>query len=152
MPDLFDPGDFDSPPPKGPLAAAADPGADYRTLLDAMRKAGAEGIAQQAAVLVQRIDQDARQRAEWGQQTGASLKELQHAADSLNRAGWEGLWRLIFQFLALIGGLAAFVMLYHWWETPKVESHYYGCEAVKRHKNGSTTYGKCQEIRVDPTS
>ena len=46
MPDPFDPAEFDAPPP-------ADPGADYRVLLDAMRQAGAEGIRQQSAELVQ---------------------------------------------------------------------------------------------------
>src|SRR3546814_6256333 len=44
MPDPFDPAEFDAPPP-------ADPGADYRVLLDAMRQAGADGIAQQSAAL-----------------------------------------------------------------------------------------------------
>src|SRR3546814_8930634 len=53
MPDPLDPAEFDAPPP-------ADPGADYRVLLDAMRQAGADGIAQQSAALVQRIEQDAR--------------------------------------------------------------------------------------------
>ena len=62
MPDPFDPAEFDAPPP-------SDPGADYRTLLDAMRKAGAEGVAQQVAALSRQIEQDARQRAEAGQQT-----------------------------------------------------------------------------------
>src|SRR3546814_7445464 len=65
MPDPFDPAEFDAPPP-------ADPGADYRVLLDAMRQAGADGIAQQSAALVQRIEQDARQRLEWGQRMGRS--------------------------------------------------------------------------------
>src|SRR3546814_986996 len=51
MPDPFDPAEFDAPPP-------SDPGADYRTLLDAMRKAGAEGVAQQVAALAQKIEQD----------------------------------------------------------------------------------------------
>src|SRR3546814_5311468 len=58
MPAPLDPAEFDAPPP-------ADPGADYRLLPDAMRKAGADGIAQQSAALVQRIEQDARQRLEW---------------------------------------------------------------------------------------
>ena len=47
MPDPFDPAEFDAPPP-------ADPGADYRVLFDAMRQAGADGIAQQSAALVQK--------------------------------------------------------------------------------------------------
>src|SRR3546814_5272434 len=70
MPDPFDPAEFDAPPP-------ADPGADYRVLLDAMRQAGADGIAQQSAALVQRIEQDARQRLEWGQRMGTAVDDLQ---------------------------------------------------------------------------
>src|SRR3546814_4750391 len=40
MPDPFDPAEFDAPPP-------ADPGADYRVLLDAMRQAGADGRSEE---------------------------------------------------------------------------------------------------------
>src|SRR3546814_5306360 len=79
MPDPFDPAEFDAPPP-------ADPGADYRALLDAMRQAGADGIAQQSAALVQRIGQDARQRLEWGQRMGTAVDELPAGAE------WEGGW------------------------------------------------------------
>src|SRR3546814_5535783 len=73
MPDPFDPAEFDAPPP-------SDPGTDYRTLLDAMRKAGAEGVAQQVAALAQRIEQDARQRAEWTSQAGVGVNALHRAA------------------------------------------------------------------------
>src|SRR3546814_2335972 len=73
MPDPLDPAEFDAPPP-------ADPGADYRVLLDAMRQAGADGIAQQSAALVQRIEQDARQRLEWGQRMGTAVDDLQRGA------------------------------------------------------------------------
>src|SRR3546814_1339541 len=73
MPDPLDPAEFDAPPP-------ADPGADYRVLLDAMRQAGADGIAQQSAGLVQRIEQDARQRLEWGQRMGTAVDDLQRVA------------------------------------------------------------------------
>src|SRR3546814_20466441 len=69
MPDPLDPAEFDAPPP-------ADPGADYRVLLDAMRQAGADGIAQQSAALVPRIEPDARQRLEWGQRTGTAGDDL----------------------------------------------------------------------------
>ncbi|WP_256960058.1 hypothetical protein [Sphingobium sp. Z007] len=69
MPDPFDPAEFDAPPP-------SDPGADYRTLLDAMRKAGAEGVAQQVAALAQKIEQDAHQRAEWTAQAGVGVNAL----------------------------------------------------------------------------
>ncbi|PBN41415.1 hypothetical protein [Sphingobium sp. D43FB] len=73
MPDPFDPAEFDAPPP-------SDPGADYRTLLDAMRKAGAEGVAQQVDALSRQIEQDARQRAEWTAQAGAGVDALHRAA------------------------------------------------------------------------
>src|SRR3546814_16687098 len=63
MPDPLDPAEFDAPTP-------ADPGADYRVLLDAIRQAGAAGIAQQSAALVLRNEQDARQRRAWGQRMG----------------------------------------------------------------------------------
>src|SRR3546814_11956984 len=66
MPDPFDPAEFDAPPP-------ADPGADYRVLLAAMRQAGADGIPQQSAALVQRIEQAARQRLELGQPVGTAV-------------------------------------------------------------------------------
>src|SRR3546814_18667383 len=75
MPDPFDPAEFDAPPP-------SDPGADYRTLLDAMRKAGAEGVAKQVAALAPKIEQDARQRAAWTAPAGGGG----HAP---HRAAWE---------------------------------------------------------------
>src|SRR3546814_6926890 len=78
MPDPFDPAEFDAPPP-------SDPGADYRTLLDAMRKAGAEGVAQQVAALAQKIEQDARQRAEWTAQAGVRSEEHTSELQSLMR-------------------------------------------------------------------
>src|SRR3546814_4866128 len=80
----FDPAEFDAPPP-------SDPGADYRTLLDAMRKAGAEGVAQQVAALAQKIEQDARQRAEWTAQAGVGVNALHRAAGELQRVS-AGVW------------------------------------------------------------
>src|SRR3546814_9418930 len=84
MPDPFDPAEFDAPPP-------ADPGADYRVLLDAMRQAGADGIAQKSAALVQRIEQDARQRLERGQRMGTAVDDLQRVAGQLQRVS-AGIW------------------------------------------------------------
>src|SRR3546814_6390600 len=84
MPDPLDPAEFDAPPP-------ADPGADYRVLLDAMRQAGADGIAQQSAALVQRIEQDARQRLEWGQRMGTAVDDPQRVAGQLQRVR-AGIW------------------------------------------------------------
>ncbi len=42
MTDRFDPAEFDPPAP----SPTSTPGDDYRLLLDAMRQAGAEGVAQ----------------------------------------------------------------------------------------------------------
>src|SRR3546814_1081257 len=110
MPDPLDPAEFDAPPP-------ADPGADYRVLLDAMRQAGADGIAQQSAALVQRIEQDARQRLEWGQRMGTAVDDLQRVAGPLQRvrAGiwWDGRkdWRSA--ALSGLGLLSAARLAYH---------------------------------------
>src|SRR3546814_9562152 len=84
MPDPFAPADFDPPPP-------ANPGAVYRVLLDAMGQAGADGIAQQSAALAQRIEQDARQRLEWGQRMGTAVDDLQRVAGQLQRVS-AGIW------------------------------------------------------------
>src|SRR3546814_18145302 len=78
MPDPLDPAEFDAPPP-------ADPGADYRVLLDAMRQAGADGNAQQSAAMVQRIEQDARQRLEWGERRGTGGGDLRPGAGETPR-------------------------------------------------------------------
>jgi len=97
MAEPFDPSDFDTP--------SGDPQADYRTLLDAMRKAGAEGVAEQSSTLARQIAQDARQRAEWGQQTGSVLHDLQRAAGELQRASSRMWWDRLKEWLyaALIG-------------------------------------------------
>src|SRR3546814_1747211 len=78
MPDPLNPYYFDAPPP-------ADPGADYRVLLDALRQAGADGFAQQSAALVQRVEQDARQRLAWGQRMGTAVDDHQRVAGPLQR-------------------------------------------------------------------
>ncbi len=49
MAEPFDPSEFDTPAPAG------DPHADYRTLLDAMRRAGAEGVAEEVGALARQI-------------------------------------------------------------------------------------------------
>ena len=64
MAEPFDPAEFDAPP-------SGDPHADYRTLLDAMRRAGAEGIAEEVGALARQIEQEARQRADWGRTVGS---------------------------------------------------------------------------------
>src|SRR3546814_16699883 len=83
MPDPLDPAEFDAPPP-------AAPGADYRVLLDAMRQAGAAGIAQPSAALVQRIDQDARPRLDRGRRVGTAVDDLQGAAGQDGKSAVEG--------------------------------------------------------------
>lgn len=126
MPDPFDPAEFDTPPP-------ADPGADYRVLLDAMRQAGAEGIRQQSAELVQRIEQDARQRLEWGQRMGTAVDDLQRAAAQLQRISAGIWWDRLKEWLsaALIAAALIFAaaLAYQWAQEPKIERQLYGCTA-----------------------
>lgn len=127
MADQFDTADFDTSPP------AADPGADYRTLLDAMRQAGAEGVAQQATELAHRIEQDARQRAEWGQQMGAAVSNLQRSAGQLQQVS-TGIWldrikEWVFAALIGLGLIFVAAVAYRWAQTPQVETRLYGCNA-----------------------
>src|SRR3546814_1114719 len=58
----------------------------YTTLFRSMRKAGAEGVAQQVAALAQKIEQDARQRAEWTAQAGVGVNALHRAAGGRPRS------------------------------------------------------------------
>ena len=126
MPDPFDPAEFDAPPP-------SDPGADYRILLDAMRKAGAEGVAQQVAALSRQIEHDARQRAEAGQQTQNALNELLRAATQLQRVsaaiGWEHLKGWLYAAMIGLGLIFAAALAYQWAKEPKIEQRLYGCTA-----------------------
>ena len=126
MPDPFDPAEFDAPPP-------ADPGADYRVLLDAMRQAGADGIAQQSAALVQRIEQDARQRLEWGQRMGTAVDDLQRVAGQLQRVSagiwWDRLKEWLSAALIGLGLIFAAALAYRWAQEPKIERQLYGCTA-----------------------
>src|SRR3546814_1581385 len=119
MPDPFDPAEFDAPPP-------SDPGADYRTLLDAMRKAGAEGVAQQVAALAQKIEQDARQRAEWTAQAGVGVNALHRAAGELQRVSAGVWWDRLKEWItaALIGlGLIFAAALAYRWAQERSEEH-----------------------------
>lgn len=145
MAESFDPADFDAPPPSG------DPQADYRVLLDAMRKAGAEGVAEQSATLARQIEQEARQRAEWGQQTGSVLHDLQRAAGALQRAS-TGIWLDRFKewlYAALIGlGLIfAAALAYQWAKEPKIEQRMYGCAG---HWNAKTHSCKDGWVPLQP--
>jgi hypothetical protein len=132
MADPFDPAEFDTPPP--------DPGADYRVLLDAMRQAGADGVAQQAATLVQRIEQDARHRTEWGQRMGTAVDDLQRAAGQLQRASagiwWDRLKEWLVAALIGLGLIFAAALAYRWAQEPKIEQRLYGCTARWDAKTG----------------
>lgn len=75
MADLFDPADFSSPP------SASDPGADYRTLLDAIRRAGAEGVGEATQRILAAIQQDADAREKWNSATTPALSAIQKAAE-----------------------------------------------------------------------
>ena len=124
MPEPFDPAEFDTPPP-------SDPGADYRVLLDAMRKAGAEGVAVQVAMLARQIEQEARQRADWGQQTGTALRDLQRAAEGLQRVSrgiwWDRVKEWLYAALIGLGLIFAAALAYRWAKEPVIEQHLYGC-------------------------
>ena len=98
MAEPFDPAEFDAPP-------SGDPHADYRTLLDAMRRAGAEGIAEEVNALARQIEQEARQRADWGRTVGSEVRDLQRAAGALQQASTAMWWDRLKEWLyaALIG-------------------------------------------------
>jgi hypothetical protein len=145
MADPFDPSDFDADPPSG------DPHADYRTLLDAMRKAGAEGVAEQSAMLARQIDQDARQRAEWTRTVGSEVRDLQRAAAALQRAS-TGIWldRLKEWIWAAVIALAvifAAALAYRWAKEPVIVQHMYGCA---NHWNAKTRTCKGGWVPLQP--
>lgn len=125
MVEPFDPSEFDASLPSG------DPHADYRTLLDAMRRAGAEGIAEEVGALARQIEQDARQRADWGRTVGSEVRDLQRAAAVLQRAS-TGIWldRLkewLWAALIGLGLIFAAALAYRWAKEPVIEQHLYGC-------------------------
>ena len=125
MAEPFDPGEFDAGP------SSNDPHTDYRTLLDAMRRAGVEGVAEQTTALRQRIEQDAIQRTEWGRTVGSEVRDLQRAAAALQRAS-TGIWldRLkewLWAALIALAVIFAAVLAYRWAKEPVIEQHLYGC-------------------------
>ena len=127
MADRFDPAEFDTPPP----SSTSTPGDDYRILLDAMRQAGAEGVAQPIAALVKRLEEDARDRARSADQALADRDKLHAAAHRLAMAS-EGLTmnRLKEWLAAALISLAvilAAALAWRWAQDPKIETHAYGC-------------------------
>ena len=125
MAEPFDPSEFDAGPPSD------DPHADYRTLLDAMREAAAGGIAEQSATLARQIDQEARQRADWNQQAGSMLRDLQRAAGEVQRVsagmGWDRLKEWLMAALIALAVILAAAFAYRWAKEPVIEQHLYGC-------------------------
>ena len=125
MAESFDPAEFDGPPPAG------DPHADYRTLLDAMRRAGAEGIAEEVGALARQIEQEARQRADWGRTVGSEVRDLQRAAGALQQAStvmwWDRLKEWLYAALIGLGLIFAAALAYRWAKEPVIEQHLYGC-------------------------
>ena len=125
MADPFDPAEFDAPPPSG------DPQADYRTLLDAMRRAGAEGIAEEVGALARQIEQEARQRTDWGRTVGSEVRDLQRAAGALQQAStamwWDRLKEWLWAALIGLGLIFAAALAYRWAKEPVIEQHLYGC-------------------------
>lgn len=125
MVEPFDPREFAVSPP------ADDPHADYRTLLDAMRQAGSEGVAEMADALARQIAQEARQRADWGREVGSEVRDLQRAAAALQRAS-TGIWldRLkewLWAALIALAVIFAAALAYRWAKEPVIEQHLYGC-------------------------
>jgi hypothetical protein len=125
MAESFDPSEFDAPTPAG------DPHHDYRTLLDAMRRAGAEGIAEEVGALARQIEQEARQRADWGREVGSEVRDLQRAAAALQRAStamwWDRLKEWLYAALIGLGLIFAAALAYRWAKEPVIEQHLYGC-------------------------
>ena len=127
MADRFDPAEFDTPAPS-PTNTPED---DYRLLLDAMRQAGAEGVAQPIVALVKRLEEDARDRARYADQALADRDKLHAAAHRLAMTS-EGLTmdRLKEWLAAALISLAvilAAALAWRWAQEPKIETHAYGC-------------------------
>lgn len=125
MAEPFDPAEFDVP------ASSGDPQDDYRPLLDAMRRAGAEGIAEEVGALARQIAQEARQRADWGREVGSEVRDLQRAAGALQQAStamwWDRLKEWLYAALIGLGLIFAAALAYRWATEPKIEQHLYGC-------------------------
>lgn len=86
MTDRFDPADFDTPPPAPRAIPTGKETGDYRTLLDAITRAAADGISEPVRRILARIDQDAATRTQWDQATAATLLALQQATEGAEGA------------------------------------------------------------------
>jgi glutathione S-transferase len=128
--DRFDPAEFDTPAPSlSPTSAPA--GDDYRILLDAMRQAGAEGVAQPIADLIKRLEHDARDRARSADQARTDRDQLHAAASRLAMTSQgltlDRLKEWLAAALISIAVIFAAVWAWRWAEEPKIETHVYGC-------------------------
>src|SRR3546814_12373026 len=98
-----------------------------------MRQAWADGLAQQTAALVQRIEQDARQRLEWGQRMGTAVDGLQRVAGQLQRVSagiwWDRLKEWLSAALIGLGLIFAEALASTRAKEPKLEQRLYGCTA-----------------------
>src|SRR3546814_1116853 len=90
-------------------------------------------LAQQVAALAQKIEQDARQRAEWTAQAGVGVNALHRAAGELQRVSagvwWDRLKEWITAALIGLGLIFAAALAYRWAQEPKIERQLYGCTA-----------------------
>ena len=113
-----------SRPPKIPAATTAPCSTRCARL-------GPRGVAEQSATLARQIDQEARQRADWGQQTGSVLRDLQRAARELQRVSrgiwWDRLKEWFYAALIGLGLIFAAALVYRWAKEPVIEQHLYGC-------------------------
>src|SRR3546814_20138335 len=110
-----------------------------------MRQAGADGIAQQLAGLVQRIEQDARQRLEWGQRMGTAVDDLQRVAGQLQRVSagiwWDRLKEWPSAALIGLGLIFAAAPASPWATEPQIQQRLYGRSEEGRVGKGCV--GKC---------
>ncbi|WP_010336760.1 hypothetical protein [Sphingobium yanoikuyae] len=136
--DRFDPEEFDTPPPS--LSPTSAPGDDYRILLDAMRQAGAEGVAQPIATLIKRLDADAHDRARSADQARTDLDQFHAAASRLAMASQGMSLDRFKEWLAAalisISVIFAAAWAWRWAEEPKIETRVYGCSTGWDAKKG----------------
>jgi len=127
MTERFDPAEFDTRAPS-PTSA---PGDDYRILLDAMRQAGAEGVAQPIATLIKRLEEDARDRTVALERALADRNQIQAAASHLIMTSQKLTLDRFKEWLAAalisIAIIFAVALAWHWAQEPKIETHAYGC-------------------------
>ena len=115
---------------EGEIAAIAALQAKRRHL-DAMRQAGAEGVAQPIAALVKRLEADAHDRARSADQARTDRDQLHAAASHMAMASQGMTLDRCKEWLAAalisIAVIFAAAWIWRWAEEPKIETHVYGC-------------------------